>query len=77
MSTTPIIYMIRHGEKPPNDGVGLNEAGTWRARCLPGVFGSGSNYNIKYILAEEPHEGKSVLPVLVPCLDHLLRRSFS
>jgi hypothetical protein len=58
MSTTPIIYMIRHGEKPPNEGIGLNQAGSWRATCLPGVFGSGSNYNIGYIIAEKPKGGE-------------------
>lgn len=56
--STPIIYMIRHGEKPPNGGVGLNQAGNWRADHLPGVFGNGTGYNIKYILAEKWKEGK-------------------
>ena len=57
MSISPIIYMIRHGEKPPNDGIGLNKAGSWRSEQLPGVFGSGSSYDIKYILAEKPKKG--------------------
>jgi hypothetical protein len=45
--------MIRHGEKPLNDGIGLSKAGTWRSEKLPGVFGT-SKYDIKYILAEKP-----------------------
>jgi hypothetical protein len=49
--------MIRHGEKPPADGIRLSAAGTWRANHLPGVFGPQSNFNIGYILAEKPNEG--------------------
>lgn len=62
MSTTPIIYMIRHGEKPPADGIGLSEAGTWRSKQLPGVFGKDSDYNIGYILAEKPGIGMCPQP---------------
>lgn len=57
MTTPPTIYMIRHGEKPPADGIGLSAAGTWRADHLPGVFGKQSDFNIGYILAEKPDEG--------------------
>lgn len=53
MTTRPTVYMIRHGEKPPNDGIGLSKAGTWRSYQLRGIFGT-SEYNIKYILAEKP-----------------------
>ena len=49
--------MIRHGEKPPGDAFGLSDAGTWRSKQLPGVFGPNSGYNIRYILAEKPDGG--------------------
>jgi len=54
---TPIIYMIRHGEKPPNDGKGLSAQGVTRAQYLPNVFGSSSQYNIGYIIAQHPNKG--------------------
>jgi hypothetical protein len=54
----PVIYMIRHGEKPPHDGDGLSAAGVTRAQYLPNVFGSDSSYNIGYILAEHPKKGR-------------------
>ncbi|KAK6540507.1 hypothetical protein TWF694_009297 [Orbilia ellipsospora] len=54
----PIIYMIRHGEKPPKkdgkDQIGLSSKGKERAHYLPHVFGSGSPYEIGRILAEKP-----------------------
>lgn len=50
---SPIVYMIRHGEKEPHRGIGLSEAGTWRAQQLPDVFGNNSSYGISYILAEK------------------------
>jgi hypothetical protein len=58
----PIIYMIRHGEKPPkaadgDDVDGLSEQGLDRAQYLPQVFGASSQYNIRYILAEHPKKG--------------------
>ena len=57
--TPPIIYLIRHGEKPaklPNgqDANGLSPLGLKRAQYLVSVFGKSSAYNIQYILAEKP-----------------------
>jgi hypothetical protein len=49
----PIVYLIRHGEKPEDDGVGLSEEGLQRAQCLRSVFGAGSVYNVGYIMAQE------------------------
>ncbi|KIN06909.1 hypothetical protein OIDMADRAFT_99361 [Oidiodendron maius Zn] len=59
MVATPIIYLIRHGEKPPKlpngeDADGLSAQGLERANALPQVFGKGSLYNIGHILAEHP-----------------------
>jgi len=56
---TPIIYMIRHGEKPPKetdgkDPDGLSAQGVERAQGLRQVFAKSSQYNIGYILAEHP-----------------------
>ena len=53
----PIIYMIRHGEKPSDGSNGLSAAGEQRAQCLTTVFGPSSSYNIGYILAEKPKSG--------------------
>ncbi|KAF5708813.1 phosphoglycerate mutase [Fusarium globosum] len=58
--TKPIIYMIRHGEKPhpKHDGKephGLSAQGKERAKDLVNVFGPNSPYNIGYIMAEKPH----------------------
>lgn len=48
----PVVYMIRHGEKPadPNDH-GLTPDGWRRAECLRQVFGANSEYNIGHIMA--------------------------
>jgi hypothetical protein len=51
--------MIRHGEKPAKladgkDADGLSTLGIERAQGLRQVFGSESQYNIGYILAEHP-----------------------
>jgi len=59
MSTSPIIYLIRHGEKPPkeddgDDAVGLSEMGVERSQGLVNVFGKSSPYNIGLIIAEHP-----------------------
>jgi len=51
-----IVYLIRHGEKPPV-GDTLSEQGVTRSEALPQVFGSGSQYNIGYIMAEHPKKG--------------------
>jgi hypothetical protein len=54
--------MIRHGEKPPKnadekDSDGLSTQGLERAQALRQVFGASSQYNISYILAEDPKKG--------------------
>ena len=61
----PIIYLIRHGEKPPKlsdgkDPDGLSAQGLERAQGLRQVFGRSSSYNINYIIAEQPKKG--ILP---------------
>ncbi|KAI1196830.1 hypothetical protein F5X97DRAFT_201138 [Nemania serpens] len=59
----PTVYLIRHGEKPPNDGVGLSAEGVQRSQCLRSVFGAASKYNIGYILAQTPKDnGKRERP---------------
>lgn len=49
---SPVVYLIRHGEKPadPEDH-GLTPDGWRRAECLRGVFGADSEYNIGHIMA--------------------------
>ncbi|PYH46144.1 putative 60S ribosome biogenesis protein Rrp14 [Aspergillus saccharolyticus JOP 1030-1] len=50
----PTVYLIRHGEKPPDPSdSGLNADGFKRAECLRSVFGANSPYNIGHIMA--PH----------------------
>ncbi|KAH8690669.1 putative phosphoglycerate mutase family protein [Talaromyces proteolyticus] len=49
----PTVYLIRHGEKPSNGGVGLSSIGEERSQCLRNVFGASSQYNIGYILAQQ------------------------
>jgi len=56
---TPVVYLIRHGEKPPKladgqDADGLSTLGVERSQALVGVFGSGSKYDIGYIIAQHP-----------------------
>lgn len=60
----PVLFLIRHGEKPPkqsdgDDAPGLSELGLMRAQGLVQVFGQGSQYNIGYIIAEKPKEDGS------------------
>jgi hypothetical protein len=62
----PIIYLIRHGEKPPKlpngkDQNGLSPQGVDRAKALVNVFGKKGPYNIGYILAEHPKSDKYYL----------------
>ncbi|KAH9213340.1 hypothetical protein DL95DRAFT_390711 [Leptodontidium sp. 2 PMI_412] len=62
--TSPIIYLIRHGEKPPTqadgkDADGLSAQGLERAQGLRKVFGKDSVYDIQYIIAEQPKEDGS------------------
>jgi len=58
--THPIIYLIRHGEKPPKvdgkDVDGLSAQGKERAQGLTVTFGKDSPYDIQCIIAE--HEKK-------------------
>ncbi|CAH0056371.1 unnamed protein product [Clonostachys solani] len=59
----PTLYMIRHGEKPDDGSVGLSPEGEQRAQCLRTVFGSSSQYNIGYVIAQEYKEsGKRKRP---------------
>ncbi|KAH8800261.1 hypothetical protein F5884DRAFT_547743 [Xylogone sp. PMI_703] len=60
----PIIYLIRHGEKPPKltdekDADGLSAQGMERAQGLRKVFGKDSGFDIQYIIAEKPKEDGS------------------
>ncbi|RDL31194.1 uncharacterized protein BP5553_09983 [Venustampulla echinocandica] len=64
-SASQTVYLIRHGEKPADGGDGLNIQGQQRAQCLRNVFGSASQYNIGYIIAEQPKSsGKRTRPLL-------------
>ncbi|KIW34752.1 uncharacterized protein PV07_01510 [Cladophialophora immunda] len=56
---SPILYLIRHGEKPPkeadgDDSPGLATQGIERAQGLVQVFGRSSPYDIGYIIAQKP-----------------------
>ncbi|KIW90005.1 uncharacterized protein Z519_09435 [Cladophialophora bantiana CBS 173.52] len=58
---SPVLYLIRHGEKPPKqldgeDGPGLSAQGIDRAQSLVQVFGRSSPYDIGYIIAQKPHK---------------------
>lgn len=55
----PTVYLIRHGEKPDDDGNGLSAEGEQRAQCLRSVFGASSSYNIGKIMAMTPGDGKT------------------
>ncbi|KIY02139.1 uncharacterized protein Z520_02277 [Fonsecaea multimorphosa CBS 102226] len=67
---TPILYLIRHGEKPPKeadgeDSPGLSAQGISRAQGLVQVFGHDSPYDIGYIIAQKPKtDGKETRPFL-------------
>ena len=61
-SATPIVYLIRHGEKPAKGG-GLNPQGLQRSQCLVNVFSTKSVYEIGHIMAQEPKaSGKQQRP---------------
>ncbi|PWY76445.1 SURF6-domain-containing protein [Aspergillus sclerotioniger CBS 115572] len=48
----PTVYLIRHGEKPPDpEDSGLNADGFRRAECLRDVFGLTSPYSIGHVMA--------------------------
>ena len=53
------VYLIRHGEKPSDGSDGLSAQGQQRAQCLRNVFGASSQYNIGYIIAEQPKSSGS------------------
>ena len=57
------VYLIRHGDKPADGGDGLTAQGLQRAQCLRTVFGASSQYNIGYIIAEQPKS--TVFPQLL------------
>ncbi|KAJ5116863.1 hypothetical protein N7456_001211 [Penicillium angulare] len=62
-SADPTVYLIRHGEKPSNGSTGLSAQGLERAQCLKNVFSASSQYDIGYIIAEEPKsDGKRDRP---------------
>ncbi|KAH8758729.1 hypothetical protein F5882DRAFT_337617 [Hyaloscypha sp. PMI_1271] len=72
--THPILYLIRHGEKPDKingkDPDGLSAQGEARAEGLQVVFGKQSPYNINCIIAQHPKKDgsqdrpyKTVLPL--------------
>lgn len=65
--TKPTVYLIRHGEKPPDPSdSGLNADGFKRAECLRSVFGADSPYDIGYIMA--PHiNSRKEPPDSSPC----------
>lgn len=50
----PDVFLIRHGEKPGNGGIGLSDDGLERAECIRDIFGDHSSYNIGYIMAQKP-----------------------
>jgi len=58
------VYLIRHGEKPADGSNGLTAQGMQRAQCLRTVFGASSQYNIGYIIAEQPKSSESPYPAL-------------
>lgn len=60
MQAAPIIYMIRHGEKPDDGANDLSAQGVVRAQRLRQVFGEKSGFNIGYIIAEHPKKGLGV-----------------
>ncbi|PYH28932.1 putative 60S ribosome biogenesis protein Rrp14 [Aspergillus neoniger CBS 115656] len=56
----PTVYLIRHGEKPPDPGdSGLNADGFKRAECLREVFGVGSPYGIGHVMAPKLNKRKT------------------
>ncbi|KAB8298617.1 hypothetical protein EYC80_000796 [Monilinia laxa] len=58
------VYLIRHGEKPSDDGDGLSVLGMQRAQCLRNIFGNGSVFDIGYIMAQTPKKnGKRSRPL--------------
>ena len=62
VSAQATVYFIRHGEKP-SSGNGLSSQGEERAQCLRSVFGSDSQYNIGYVMAQAYKSGRVDWPV--------------
>lgn len=62
LTSAQTVYLIRHGEKPADGGNGLNAQGVQRAQCLRNVFGASSQYDIGYIIAEQPKSSKFSSP---------------
>lgn len=62
MTQCRVVYFIRHGEKPA-EGNGLNAQGVKRSKWLRELFGPGSDYRIKYMIAQKPKaDGKQQRP---------------
>lgn len=76
MQAAPIIYAIRHGEKPADGANNLSSQGLARAQRLRQFFGKKSGFNIGYIVVEHPKKGLSTILVfpflLFFCGIHLL-----
>ncbi|CZS97722.1 related to phosphoglycerate mutase family protein [Rhynchosporium agropyri] len=65
LGSAKTVYLIRHGEKPADGGNGLTIQGMQRAQCLRSVFGALSQYNIGYIIAQQPKaSGKRTRPLM-------------
>lgn len=60
LTSAQTVYLIRHGEKPSDGGNGLSAQGVERAQCLRNVFGASSQYDIGYIIAEQPKSSKPI-----------------
>lgn len=65
MQAAPIIYAIRHGEKPADGADNLSSQGVARAQRLRQFFGKKSGFNIGYIVAEHPKEGLSTISLFL------------
>jgi hypothetical protein len=59
VQAAPIIYAIRHGEKPADGANNLSSQGLARAQRLRQFFGKNSGFNIGYIVAQHPKKGLS------------------
>ena len=67
----PTVYLIRHGEKPPDpEDSGLNADGFRRAECLRHVFGVTSPYSIGHVMAPKINSRKPwrILHIVFPII---------